>query len=239
MHCSGNPSCPEITSSSIHTTLLGLDWDSDDKSWSSFEEVLEEARWMGDDILAVNGQVIKCWVQQNVGSCVMWSPRVYPFIHCKGSTEGLGGSWLSPPLIVTQRILVWYPAWQVPLGLHRILNLSMLNKGQEVIISFLYVWTYPTSASTSTTWLGAKCGCTYPPVRGHLSVNIHSPPSNRSRNYWSCFEKEAGGSDQKLSFDLSYLCESTRRRRRQDMSWGFRLMLICLLQSSVIGWRAM
>ena len=43
---------------------------------------------MGDDILAVNGQVIKCWVQQNVGSCVMWSPRVYPFIHCKGSTEG-------------------------------------------------------------------------------------------------------------------------------------------------------
>jgi len=26
-------------------------------------------------------------MQQNVGSCVMWNPRVYPFIHCKGSTE--------------------------------------------------------------------------------------------------------------------------------------------------------
>jgi hypothetical protein len=178
---------------------------------------------MGDDILAVNGQAIKCWVQQNVGSCVMWNPRVYPFIHCKGSTE------------VTQRVvafttphrniklLAWYPAWQVPLGLHRILNLSMLNKGQEVIISFLYVWTYPTSASTSTTWLGAKCGCTYPPERGHLGVNIHCPPSNRSSNYWSCFEKEAGGSDQKLSFDLSYLCESTRQRGRQDMSYPIHI----------------
>ena len=84
----GNPTCPERTSSSIHTTLLGLDWDSDDKSCRLFEhEVLEEAWRMGDDILAVNGQAIKCWVQQNVGSCVMWNPRVYPFIHCKGSTE--------------------------------------------------------------------------------------------------------------------------------------------------------
>ena len=89
MHCSGNPTCPERTSSSIHTTLLGLDWDSDDKSCRLFEhEVLEEAWRMGDDILAVNGQAIKCWVQQNVGSCVMWNPRVYPFIHCKGSREG-------------------------------------------------------------------------------------------------------------------------------------------------------
>ena len=111
----------------------------------------------------------------------MWSPRVYPFIHiAKGLQKRFSGSWLSP-LVVTQRILVWYPAWQVPLGLHCILNLSMLYKGQEVIISFLYVCTYPTSASTSTTWLGEKCWCTDPPERGHLSVNIHCPPSNRSR----------------------------------------------------------
>jgi len=167
--------------------------------------------------------------QSNVGCNRTWvhvwcgAPGCIHSYIAKGLQKGLGGSWLSPPLIVTQRILVWYPAWQVPLGLHRILNLSMLNKGQEVIISFLYVCTYPTSASTSTTWLGAKCGCTYPPERGHLSVNIHCPPSNRSRNYWSCFEKEAGGSDQKLSFDLSYLCESTRRRRRQDMSYPIHI----------------
>jgi len=57
---------------------------------------------------------------------------------------------------------------------------SFNDKGQEVIISYN---TYPTSASTSTTWLGAKCGCTYPPERGHLSVNIHCRPLNRSSNY--------------------------------------------------------
>ena len=130
----------------------------------------------------------------------------------------LSGSRLSPPLIVAQKILVWYPAWQVPLGLHCILlNISMLDKGQEVIISFLYVCTYPTSASTSTNWLGEKCGCTYPPERGHLSVNIHCPPSNRCRLLLISFEKEAGESDQKFSLDLSYLCESTRQRRK-DMS---------------------
>ena len=167
-------------------------------------------QWTGNQMLGATERGFMCDVEPQ-GVSIHTLQRVYR------------RDWLSPPLIVTQRILVWYPAWQVPLGLHRILNLSMLNKGQEVIISFLYVWTYPTSASTSTTWLGAKCGCTYPPERGHLGVNIHCPPSNRSSNYWSCFEKEAGGSDQKLSFDLSYLCESTRQRGRQDMSYPIHI----------------
>ena len=86
------------------------------------------AAWrMGDDILAVNGQAIKCWVQQNVGSCVMWSPRVYPFIHCKGSTEETRRIMAFTTPHRNTELLVWYPAWQVPLGLHRILNLSMIK----------------------------------------------------------------------------------------------------------------
>jgi len=155
--------------------------------------------------------------QSNVGCNRTWvhvwcgAPGCIHSYIAKGLQKGLA---FTTPHRNT-KLLAWYPAWQVPLGLHRILNLSMLNKGQEVIISYN---TYPTSASTSTTWLGGKCGCTYPPEHGHLSVNIHSPPLNRSSNYWTCFENEAGGSDQKLSFDLSYLCESRRQRRRKDMS---------------------
>ena len=118
-------------------------------------------------------------MQQNVGSCVMWNPRVYPFIHCKGSTEGTRRimAFTTPhhntkdsgvvSCVTSSSWVASYPE-------------SFNDKGQEVIISYN---TYPTSASTSTTWLGGKCGCTYPPEHGHLSVNIHSPPSNRSRNY--------------------------------------------------------
>jgi len=93
---------------------------------------------MGDDILAVKGHAIKCWVQQNVGLRMMWSPRVY---QAKSRERRLGRSWLSPPLIEAY----WCDSpEQVPLGVQRILNRSMLDNEQEVIIriSFLYVYTY-------------------------------------------------------------------------------------------------
>ena len=162
--------------------------------------------------------------QSNVGCNRTWvhvwcgAPGCIHSYIAKGLQKRLGGSWLSPPLIVTQSY--WCGILRDKFLLVASYPESFNDKGQEVIISYN---TYPTSASTSTTWLGEKCGCTYPPERGHLSVNIHCPPSNRSGNYWSCFENEAGGSDQKLSFDLSYLCESTRRRRRQDMSYPIHI----------------
>ena len=67
---------------------------------------------MGDDILAVNWQAIKCWVRQKVGSCVMWSPRVYPFIHChcKGSTEETRRIMAFTTPHRNTELLVWYPA---------------------------------------------------------------------------------------------------------------------------------
>ena len=64
---------------------------------------------------------------QRAGTCVMWSPRVYPFIHCKGSIEGTRRIMAFTTPHRNTKLLAWYPAWQVPLGLHRILNLSMIK----------------------------------------------------------------------------------------------------------------
>ena len=97
----GNPTCPERTSSSIHTTLLGLDWDSDDKSCSLFEEVLVcgltngwwyfGRRRAGSQML---GACNRMWVHVWCGT-----PGCIHSYIAKGLEKGLGRSWLSPPLI--------------------------------------------------------------------------------------------------------------------------------------------
>ena len=96
-----------------------------DRPWLRFRWQILKLVWRSSGRGLMNGWwYFGC---QRAGTCVMWSPRVYPFIHCKGSIEGTRRIMAFTTPHRNTKLLAWYPAWQVPLGLHRILNLSMIK----------------------------------------------------------------------------------------------------------------